>query len=677
MATFELILLLGIAVLISSIVDQFVPKVSLPLIQIGLGVVIAFLAISPVTINIEPELFLILFIAPLLFSDALEANKKNLWENKGTILSFAIGLVIVITLCVGFAVNALIPSIPLAAAFALGAALGPTDAVAVQALKQEAQPKRREGAILQGEALVNDASGVVSFQFAIAAAVTGFFSLLDATTSLLFSFIGGIVLGIILAALFLFISSKIRDLGLDNITFHVLFEVSMPFVVFLISELIGVSGILAVVACGIVWSLNNDKKVSPYRSRLNIALSSVWKVLGFALNGIVFVLLGMQLPMAMQSTWGDVYINNFVVIGYVLGITALIVVLRFLWALGMTCVARNPETGKRDKLTKNTIRNALITTVGGPKGAITLSIIFSIPFFLSDGSDFPQRSLIIFLASGVILCTLLLANFLLPVLAPKEDDEDEKTKELQVIKIEILRMVIERLITDSNDDIDRETNDVIRSYNMRIASIRDASDLEPPSTTKLRIQVIDYQADKLLEASNKNEVDYYLCFTYLRRIMQQKYLLAHEKESLWSFQKYLGRVRVLFQAIKKSIAELFNIDVHLNDEEMRKIRIKGEEYAIEFLSSLVNDPNYPSEVVAKLMISHETVLSILQSSDEDVESPGVLGEKNRLREIQRKGLQYEIQEIQDHYASGQLTRLQAKEMRDNVSLMMIDVEDHV
>ena len=110
---------------------------------------------------------------------------------------------------------------------------------------------------------------------------------------------------------------------------------------------------------------------------------------------------------------------------------------------------------------------------------------------------------------------------------------------------------------------------------------------------------------------------------------------------------------------------------------MRKIRIKGEEYAIEFLSSLVNDPNYPSEVVAKLMISHETVLSILQSSDEDVESPGVLGEKNRLREIQRKGLQYEIQEIQDHYASGQLTRLQAKEMRDNVSLMMIDVEDHV
>lgn len=116
MATFELILLLAVAVLLSSILDQIVPKVSLPLIQIGLGVIIAFLAVSPIEINIEPELFLVLFIAPLLFSDAKDSNKKNLWDNKVTILSFAIGLVLIITLCVGFMVNWLIPSIPLAAA---------------------------------------------------------------------------------------------------------------------------------------------------------------------------------------------------------------------------------------------------------------------------------------------------------------------------------------------------------------------------------------------------------------------------------------------------------------------------------------------------------------------------------------------------------------------------------
>ena len=425
MEVFELILMLLLAVLLSSILDQVVPRISSPLIQIALGIGIAMLAISPIEVNIDPELFLVLFIAPLLFSDALEADKRNLWENKTTIVSFAIGLVIVITLCVGFVLHWLVPSIPLAAAFALGAALGPTDAVAVQALKKEAKLGKREGAILQGEALINDASGVVSFQFAVAAAVTGAFSLANAATSFAIGFIGGIALGILLAVAFLYINKRIREMGLDNVTFHVLFEVSMPLVVFLFSELVGVSGILAVVACGIMWSMYRDRKISPYQSRLNIALTSVWKVIGFVLNGVVFVLLGIQLPNAMQSTWDNLYIDNFVLIGYVLLLTVLIVVLRFVWALIMTRLIKNPDTGKRDRFSLSMIKDSLVTTVGGPKGAITLSIAFTIPFLLADGSTFPQRSLIIFLASGVIVCTLLLANFLLPVLAPKEEAEDD------------------------------------------------------------------------------------------------------------------------------------------------------------------------------------------------------------------------------------------------------------
>ena len=211
MEAFELILLLMVAVLLSSVLDQVVPRISSPLIQIGLGVIIALLAISPIHVSIDPELFLILFIAPLLFHDSIEANKKSLWDNKGIIVSYAIGLVLLIVLCVGFVLHWLVPSIPLAAAFALGAALGPTDAVAVAALKREAQVGKRENAILQGEALINDASGVVSFQFAIAAAVTGFFSLTDAATSFAMNFFGGIVLGIILALIFAFFAHRVRD----------------------------------------------------------------------------------------------------------------------------------------------------------------------------------------------------------------------------------------------------------------------------------------------------------------------------------------------------------------------------------------------------------------------------------------------------------------------------------
>lgn len=677
---FELVLMLLLAVLLSSILDQVVPRISSPLIQIALGIGIAMLAISPIEVNLDPELFLVLFIAPLLFNDALEADKRNLWDNKVTIVSFAIGLVVVITLCVGFVLHWLVPSIPLAAAFALGAALGPTDAVAVQALKKEAKVGKREGAILQGEALINDASGVVSFQFAVSAAVTGAFSLADAASSFALGFAGGIVLGIVLAAVFLFFNKRIREMGLDNVTFHVLFEVSMPLVVYLFSELVGVSGILAVVACGVMWSMFRDRKISPYQSRLNIALTSVWKVIGFVLNGIVFVLLGIQLPNAMQSTWDNLYINNFVLIGYVLLLTALIVLLRFAWALIMTRLVKNPATGKRDKFSLRMVKSSLVTTVGGPKGAITLSIAFTIPFLLADGSTFPQRSLIIFLASGVIVCTLLLANFLLPVLAPKEEAEadEEEVEELMRTKIEIMRTVIERLMADSTEENDRETKIVVSSYNNRIRTIRSVADIEEPAVAKLRIEVIDYQVEQLIGAVERREVEAFDAFEYLHRLTKQKSLIAHSKEkSSYAASLRMGRLRSIASMAARSVKSVFTPGSVEDHESMDKVRELSERYAIEYLQKLVNNPDYPSEVVAKLMIGHERALSVFDKSDATMTFEAVENATVSIDEIQRRGLQFELEVIQDFYASGNLTRAQAKDMRDNVSLMLLDLEESV
>ena len=680
MEVFELVLMLLLAVLLSSILDQVVPRISSPLIQIALGIGIAMLAISPIEVNLDPELFLVLFIVPLLFNDALEADKRNLWDNKVTIVSFAIGLVVVITLCVGFVLHWLVPSIPLAAAFALGAALGPTDAVAVQALKKEAKVGKREGAILQGEALINDASGVVSFQFAVSAAVTGAFSLADAASSFALGFAGGIVLGIVLAAVFLFFNKRIREMGLDNVTFHVLFEVSMPLVVYLFSELVGVSGILAVVACGVMWSMFRDRKISPYQSRLNIALTSVWKVIGFVLDGIVFVLLGIQLPNAMQSTWDNLYINNFVLIGYVLLLTALIVLLRFAWALIMTRLVKNPATGKRDKFSLRMVKSSLVTTVGGPKGAITLSIAFTIPFLLADGSTFPQRSLIIFLASGVIVCTLLLANFLLPVLAPKEEAEadEEEVEELMRTKIEIMRTVIERLMADSTEENDRETKIVVSSYNNRIRTIRSVADIEEPAVAKLRIEVIDYQVEQLIGAVERREVEAFDAFEYLHRLTKQKSLIAHSKEkSSYAASLRMGRLRSIASMAARSVKSVFTPGSVEDHESMDKVRELSERYAIEYLQKLVNNPDYPSEVVAKLMIGHERALSVFDKSDATMTSEAVENATVSIDEIQRRGLQFELEVIQDFYASGNLTRAQAKDMRDNVSLMLLDLEESV
>lgn len=677
MEAFELILLLMGAVLLSSVLDQVVPRISSPLIQIGLGIVIALLAISPIEVNIDPELFLVLFIAPLLFSDSLESNKKNLWDNKGIIVSYAVGLVLVIVLSVGFLLHWLVPSIPLAAAFALGAALGPTDAVAVAALKKEAQVGKREGAILQGEALINDASGVVSFQFAIAAATTGVFSLFDATVSFAVSFFGGIVLGIVFALIFVAIVRGVRNLGLENITFHVLLEVSMPFFVFLISEHMGVSGILGVVACGIVWSLLREKKISPYLSRLNIALTSVWKVVGFVLNGVVFVLLGIQLPNAMRSTWDDVYINNFTLIGYVLLLTALIVLLRFAWAVLMGRIFKNPETGKRDKITKKRLKDALVATIGGPKGAITLSIAFTIPFLMADGSTFPQRSLIIFLASGVIVCTLLLANFLLPILAPKDEkevDEDEQ-REFNRTRIEILRTVIERLMADSTEEDDRETKVVIRAYNQRIRAMsnRSIAVLEEPSVSRLRTEVIDYQVEYLFHAVQKKEIKSYAAYRCLHALSQQKNLITHAKGPSLAAGHGWGRLRNYLSMLKHSILSALPFSRAEDKAAIDKARELSEQCAVDYLRSLIDNPDYPSDVVARLLIRHERALAVYATVTSEAVENAVISTE----EIQRRGLQLELEVISDFYASGDLTRAQAKELRDNVLLMTIDLDEQI
>ena len=495
MEAFTLILLLLAAVLVSSVLDQLVPRVSAPLIQIALGFIIAMLAVTPFHFSVDPDLFLVLFIAPLLFDEAKRADKGSLWKNKRSIASLAIGLVLAIVLAVGFVTNALIPSIPLAAAFALGAALGPTDAVAVSAMKKEIQLTERQEALLGGESLINDASGIVSFQYAIAAVTTGAFSVLDAGVTFVEEFLGGILLGLALGAALTWLMRKIRSLGLDNNTFHVLFEVFTPFIIFLFGDAIHVSGILAVVAAGLVISFT-PRRIGPVQSHYSIVSSSVWRVLAYTLNGIVFVLLGMQLPLAMTSTWVDHSISNEWLLMTVAVLTVVLTLVRFAWVLCMELLHHDRVTGHRPKLSAALVRDVAVTTLAGPKGAITLSIAFTIPVFLSSSGDyFPQRDVIIFLASGVIVCTLLLANFVVPLIAPKRAVDTQAAERVALVNIEILRTVIEELTRQQTLENKAATRAVIRSYNARIARLQQSNDLDTEPREALRIKIIRAPAE--------------------------------------------------------------------------------------------------------------------------------------------------------------------------------------
>ncbi len=679
MATLELILMLAAAVLVSSVLEQVLPRISLPLIQIALGFLLALFSATTIDITLDPDFFLLLFIAPLLFNDAKNADKLGLWRNKKTILSLAVGLVLIIMLAVGFSVHWLIPSIPLTAAFALGAALGPTDAVAVSSLSRTVDLSRREKALLSGEALLNDASGVVSFQFAIAAAVTGAFSLLDASVSFVFSFFGGIIAGILLALIAHWIQGKVRDLGLESTTFFVMFDVLLPFIIYLCAEVISVSGILAVVAAGLVISSYSDRKIGPTASRLSIVSSSVWRVISFALNGIVFVMLGMQLPRATQSTWDSVAIDNIGLIGFVLAITVVLVVVRFVWVTAMNVVSRHRSEGRGWRISGSDLRSDLIATVGGPKGAVTLSIIFSIPLFTDSGLAFPQRDLIIFLASGVILCTLLLANFLLPVLAPPTPEADIDTdEEAARVQVDIFRRVIEQLAAEKTAENGRAVDAVIGQYNDRILAVQEKADIESEPTSRLKIDVLRCMQDYVVELVERGEADDLDGYTYIHRLGERQNFVRHKSSSRWMARQAMAHFKTTVNVLVRMVLKaLPGVDEPQHTNEMRQLQIATEQHAVEHLQQMLDskDSVYPTEVVAQSLLFHQAALSRLERTRPDITSYARTTDK--MDDVERRAYAFEIEGIQDAYEAGTLKRAQAKEMRDNVLLMQLDLEDHV
>lgn len=675
MEAFELILLLLAAVLLSSVIDQIVPRISSPLVQIALGLVIALFSVSPIEITIDPNLFLVLFIAPLLFYESKEMDKAALWKNRKPVLSLAIGLVVVSTLIIGFYLNWLSPSIPLAAAFALGAALSPTDAVAVTSLSKESKINPRQRNILESESIMNDASGVVSFQFALAALVTGTFSLLDASISFVFSFVGGILIGLAIALVVNYIVKKARDLGLENTTFHVLLELCMPFLVYLIANWAGTSAIIAVVAAGLTTSIT-PHKLGPSISRLNIVSTSVWKVFAFTLNGIVFVLLGATLPTTMSGAWESAGVSNYILVLEILVITLISYLIRFIWLYVMNVRERRKD-GKR-KVTRTDIRDVVISTLAGARGAITLSVMMTLPFILntSEGPEvFLVRNQLLFLASGVIILTLLVATFLVPIIAPKkENDVEAEEKERDAI-IEMLTNVIDELSVQQTSENRYATQTVIKSYSDRIQRIKETNDSEVEQHKELRIKAIRWEQDYILELIESNEFDYMDGYQQLNRLARMQNLIRHESDNSWinkNFARHFFRfLRSAFQHLRRFDPSDENSQEHA--EEIRKTQEKSLEYVISKLQEEQNNPESSTAGVGSLLLEYQQILNRVRNPRPSVTA--MTDSVNKTHEVTRLGLNLELEQIQAMYEADRFSRASTKRLRENVYLMQIDLED--
>ncbi len=417
METITIALVLLLAVVVSGAVTRMMPfPAPLPLVQIATGALIGSMA--ELHVVLQPDIFFLLFLPPLLFLDGWRIPKHGFFRDIGTILELALGLVLFTVIGMGFFIHWMIPAMPLPVAFALAAILSPTDPIAVSALAKRVPMPKRMMHILEGESLLNDASGLVCMRFAVAAALSGSFSVVDAFGTFLWLAIGGIAIGIGVTWSVVRLKDAITVRWGEDTGAQILISLLIPFGAYLAAEHAHCSGILAAVAAGITMSFSESTGNALAVTR--VRRSAVWDTVQLGANGVIFVLLGEQLP-GLFLRAGDAVRESgnhdpAWLLVYVLAIVVGLGVLRFVWVWISLRFTLFREARKGSKIVNPGWRAVAVVSLAGVRGAITLAGILTLPFVMNDGTMFPARDLAIFLAAGVIITSLVLASLFLPFL---------------------------------------------------------------------------------------------------------------------------------------------------------------------------------------------------------------------------------------------------------------------
>lgn len=520
-----IVLILLLAVALTGVLLRLLPvRLPLPLVQIAVGAVLA----RPfgVHVQFDPELFFLLFIPPLLFADGWRIPKRELFHLRGPILALAVGLVFFTIVGVGYFVHWMIPTVPLAVAFALAAVLSPTDAVALGSMTGSARLPPRLMHILSGEALLNDASGLVALQFAVAAALTGHFSLVDASIDFVVTAVGGLAAGILVGVAFGLLQRRIVrwSNGGTEPAAQVALLLLLPFAAYLLAEHFEVSGILAAVGAGMTMNYTDVRQGEFAMARMQTG--AIWAMLEYTFNGLIFLLLGMQLPLILEGAKVDLAQAGggplWHLPAYVLAITLSLVVLRFIWvwvSLRFALLRRRYRGEPRRKVPTRLIWTSALA---GVRGAITMAGVLSLPFLLPDGTPFPTRDLMVFLASGVILCTLLLGAVGLPWMARglKLPDDDSMGREERMARTHAAEAAL-RAIADEQKRLEDGGSDEAVARASRAAS-RVVADYQ------LRMEAAGHDGDGSNEAAEDARAERALRLAALRAERRTLYRLRRE-----------------------------------------------------------------------------------------------------------------------------------------------------
>jgi len=392
--TIELVLGLLLAVAGLAVLARKL-QIPYPILFVIGGLLLGFLP-GHHTLHLNPELIFVLFLPPLLYPAAFFTPWRDFHANLGPILRLAIGLVLLSTVAVAWFTHRYF-GLPLAAGFVLGAIISPPDAVAATAITQSLRVPRRIVTILDGESLVNDATSFTTYRFAVAAVMTGAFSLAGASLQFVVAVIGGIVVGLAVGWVVASIQRR-----LDDPPVQTTLSLLTPYVTYLTAESMHASGVLAVVVVGLYVGWRSPEVLT---SRMRLVALSVWGMVVFILNGFIFILIGLQLPEVVHRFSGR---SLGEAIGLSALVVALLIVVRIIWFFSSTFVARLLKPDSRCRLSRPTWRHLVLLSWAGMRGVDSLAAALALPFVTQNGAPFPERDLIVFITFSVILATLVL-----------------------------------------------------------------------------------------------------------------------------------------------------------------------------------------------------------------------------------------------------------------------------
>lgn len=673
MLLLEAFLIFIMAVIVSSIIHNKFEKIPMAFIQIALGVCLFVLPI-PIHFEFNSEVFMMAVIAPLLFVEGTHVSRTKLLEYRKPIILMALALVFATVIGVGFFIHWIWPNLPMPAAFAIAAILCPTDAVAVQAITKGKILPKGSMTILEGESLLNDAAGIISFKIAVTALVTGAFSALHAVEQFVISTILGIVIGLIIGfaivrlRIYLTTTKSLKD---SNTLIFI--QLLTPFATYIIAEQFHASGIIAVVIAGLIHGFERDRLIRA-QTELQMNYNQIWNTLSYVLNGFVFVVLGYIIPKVVSEIIAHERDNIVFLIITTLLIAFAIYIFRFIWVFALYKVFYYPNNiqsylDDREAQPINRFKYAFIMTMCGIHGTISLSMALTLPTLLANHTPFSYKNDLLFIASLMVLISLVLAQVVLPLITPSESKSISSSMSYQTAKVYIVQKVIFHFKKLSKEQNSQNYQAILSDYYEELFFLLN---LDPDNKNSKEVQ-------RLENIANQVETN------TLEQLIDQDKL---DRETLLNYRALLENTRQFKEAsttrklktLLKILVLRFRAKRHSDDNKIEQFKTNFQEVqnvirtinhqVIKRLKQEQNDDNYLE--VSIVLNSYQQRLSRIRAKSKI--KKGLIPTQTSAQKLE--GLYLQRQFLDQLIAQQKIDDSVASQVRENINYNEIVMSSH-